>query len=687
MKKQHPGGLKLSKNRTYYSHFASGVFVFFGTLFISGLASSSVFPVSDTSAQTISVENRNTGYFITVDAPASASIEVTPTASGSTAVSSASSVNVVTNAPGGYKLYLSATNVNLSASGVTPAFVPTSSTSLSDNSWGYSLDQSTWNAVTTSQTQIAQSSSSNYSNGTNTNVYYGVNANTNMPAATYSTTVTYTAVAEGIPEQYTMQGFTIAQCTAMSNGENITLMDIRDGKNYRVTKLADGNCWMTENLALDGGRTLTPNDSNVTENRTLPANIPYVSELSYDTIQITSIGFNDTDSISGGEIGNRYNWNAATAGTGIQSTEGITYESICPKNWRLPDASGEKSYANLLNMYGLTTVTSDHIVAKTYINTATSSPLYFTISGLYNESGMKFGETFGYYYTRATYQNATYQSGYAYSFSMNTTSGNETFSPAGFANMTAATSVRCVFQGETVQNNMFMQDITAEMCSNLAESTASVDNRRTVIDGRDGKSYKISHLADGNCWMVQNLALDGGRTLQPTDSNITTNVTLPANITSGTASVGTAMQIAPKYGSYDGNYYNFCTTIVTSNCSQVVANSNSDDICPKNWHVPTYNSAKGGWDYTMLLESYGLPSAVTTGDYRAQLAAAPLYFSMDGGYSSSYTSVGVSGWYAIKQTDSSLNAWGFDYDASRLRPAISGQGKGLGKSVRCVLGS
>lgn len=48
-----------------------------------------------------------------------------------------------------------------------------------------------------------------------------------------------------------MQGMTSEICRLASIGSSARLRDNRDGKIYWVEKLADGNCWMTQNLALD----------------------------------------------------------------------------------------------------------------------------------------------------------------------------------------------------------------------------------------------------------------------------------------------------------------------------------------------------------------------------------------------------------------------------------------------------
>ena len=67
-----------------------------------------------------------------------------------------------------------------------------------------------------------------------------------------------------------MQEMTSSICENSPQLATKQLRDIRDGKYYWVTKLADGNCWMTQNLDLDLSTkvALTPNDSDVTTNWT-----------------------------------------------------------------------------------------------------------------------------------------------------------------------------------------------------------------------------------------------------------------------------------------------------------------------------------------------------------------------------------------------------------------------------------
>ena len=152
---------------------------------------------------------------------------------------------------------------------------------------------------------------------------------------------------------YTPSNATGSSATLVSNGLNYTttstgtanvpqttLRDARDDQTYTVRKLADGNCWMTSNLALklSAGQEYTSDTTDLT------------TKSSW-TVTSTHTGNHVT-----GSYGTYYNWYAATAGTGTSSSRSTTInDSICPKNWRLPygtAATDSKSWANLFNAYG-----------------------------------------------------------------------------------------------------------------------------------------------------------------------------------------------------------------------------------------------------------------------------------------------------------------------------------------------
>ena len=150
-----------------------------------------------------------------------------------------------------------------------------------------------------------------------------------------------------------MQQMTTSACTVAPVGKSKTLTDARDSNTYTVKKLADGKCWMTQNLRLNGGtsgRTLTSSNSNVTSNFTLPAQ--NTGEWCTGYNDATCI--NTANNLYSGDstYGTYYSWYAATAGTGTYSmTSGNAPSSICPKGWRLPTGSSSGEFQTLYNNY------------------------------------------------------------------------------------------------------------------------------------------------------------------------------------------------------------------------------------------------------------------------------------------------------------------------------------------------
>lgn len=145
-----------------------------------------------------------------------------------------------------------------------------------------------------------------------------------------------------------MQEMTPESCTASQEGDTKRLIDSRDNKYYWVVKLADGNCWMTQNLDLNlsTSKTLTPADTNIPSNWTpRTSTTTTISGYNSDTGKSYDPGARYYEG-TGSEhyhVGNYYQWSAATAGyTGTsQSTQ-----SICPKGWTLPSQSQFQALIN-----------------------------------------------------------------------------------------------------------------------------------------------------------------------------------------------------------------------------------------------------------------------------------------------------------------------------------------------------
>ena len=136
-----------------------------------------------------------------------------------------------------------------------------------------------------------------------------------------------------------IQNFTLADCQAQASSGNVTVVDSRDNSSYTV-RYINGACWMTQNLRLSSGRTLTSADSNVTRNWSFPTG-SLTSGNSYT--EARSIVSSNTS------YGGYYNYCAASAGTVCSQTQANASQDICPKGWRLPtlnEMSGITGYAS-----------------------------------------------------------------------------------------------------------------------------------------------------------------------------------------------------------------------------------------------------------------------------------------------------------------------------------------------------
>ena len=137
-----------------------------------------------------------------------------------------------------------------------------------------------------------------------------------------------------------IQDFTLADCQSQASSGNVTVVDSRDNNSYSV-RYINGACWMTQNLRLAGGTTLTTSDSNVTRDYTLPTTQLAGNSQSFTEPQTTI----SSDTSYGGY----YNYCAASAGTVCSQAQANATQDICPKGWRLPtynEQNGITSYVS-----------------------------------------------------------------------------------------------------------------------------------------------------------------------------------------------------------------------------------------------------------------------------------------------------------------------------------------------------
>ena len=435
----------------------------------------------------------------------------------------------------------------------------------------------------------------------------------------------------------------------------VTLTDTRDNNTYTVSKLADGRCWMTQNLRIID-KTITPADSNVTSNYTIPAS-SLSGFISYDT----SNAYVDSD-------GGFYTWHAATAGTG---TTAIAVQgqnapaSICPKGWRLPTGGNNGEFKILSANY------------PSYGSMINSDPANFTLAGgVYN--GMRGQQSLiGYYWSSTTVSNnGAYYMGLQNSGDVNPVHADGKYS--GF-------SVRCIADDKLGLSSIAnMQDMTPEVCAatttpNRTATTLDTDGShagdpnyvptKTLTDIRDNNTYTVSKLADGKCWMTQNLRI-AGKTLTSADSDVTANYTIPASSLSGFISYDTSN----AYVDNDGGFYTWYTATAGTGTTALSTNGHNTtvSICPKGWRLPT--SGNSSSEFQALYNNYSSSST---------LRSNPVNLTSSGYVYSSSRGQGSYGYYWSSTVNSDSYAYNLILFTSNVYPANSSN-KYYGFSVRCI---
>ena len=440
-----------------------------------------------------------------------ATVEVIPTENG-TFKSKTLPVTVSTNNETGYSLYLSIadgkTDNQLKPSAGTNSSVinpvtdtpPPPPPPSPAHPWGTNLRTSepddtntTYSAVPLDRTTPQQTTSAPTSGaGDSYKLTFGTKVDTNLPADTYSTQVVlsavtnpaYVAIFNGIK---TMQEMTASICADATEGDTAQLTDTRDQKQYWVTKLADGNCWMTQNLDYDipaggitgdqaaktdlsDGRTWATGDhssSNPYPAQPTTTGSPFNDATSTGTYSwdpgmyvkadpadwekmcgsssgITS--FADAECQNAGWInvdgytalteeqsgtftsvdssartydahylvGNFYQWNTATAGTGETNTSTDATDSICPKGWKLPSLTQPNAMFLAYQNKGLFTGITDSNPVGTAesAEVIVNAPLYLAYSGYVYGGSLRDAGVGGYWWSSTAYSS----SGSAYYF-------------------------------------------------------------------------------------------------------------------------------------------------------------------------------------------------------------------------------------------------------------------------------
>ena len=203
---------------------------------------------------------------------------------------------------------------------------------------------------------------------------YGPNERVTISDFSFNNAHETTLYAVWVPSAGNLQNW--SGCSSLGSGQVTALTDNRDNNVYTVGKLADGNCWMMENLRLDDTATALSNDNTNSPYGTFTSlsatsdvwcqssdtacinkpklntnNINIGGSNTSNTTLVTTPGtwdgsHDDSEQYYEGNnnysqwygYGNYYNWNSATAGNGFyQIQRGTTPGDICPNGWHLPN--------------------------------------------------------------------------------------------------------------------------------------------------------------------------------------------------------------------------------------------------------------------------------------------------------------------------------------------------------------
>lgn len=302
------------------------------------------------------------------------------------------------------------------------------------------------------------------------------------------------------------------------------------------------------------------------------------------------------------------------------------------------------------------------IGGNSYTTSATLIPGNYTISGSYN-SGYEFGSW-------ATSGSISVASTSSATTTM-TVSGAGTLTLNGKASMVS------------------IQSITLATCPTTATQ---------VYDTRDNEIYTIQKLADGRCWLLDNLRLDLSRfsSLTSVDTNVASSWNIPSGITTWsnsytTPKINTASKdisqpfAAGQSGSGKiGVYYNFCAASAGSYCdsgnTSIGEGFNvAEDVCPAGWRMPMGHQNPTD---SNINEYFILRKAVGNSDGTfARALRIPLSGQFNNGSSEGQGSYGLV-WAARAM---------YYATASTMRPTTGvvwvsdSNSRDLGGSVRCIL--
>ena len=262
------------------------------------------------------------------------------------------------------------------------------------------------------------------------------------------------------------------------------------------------------------------------------------------------------------------------------------------------------------------------------------------------------------------------------------------------------------------------QELTKSMCNTIA-----ITQNETLKDVRDNNTYMVGKLKDGNCWMLDNLALDPTNPTTAANMNASnTNATQEAinNLLNGGSSTtgwsNTAVAnvttnfnnndsyIQPRinnaskdtlvtsYGPASTNgqakvgiYYNYCAASASTYCYASgqgidVPDTIIDapqDICPANWRMPT--GGRTGEYSTLALKYTNTATETNSLQYNLSTPLSGYYYGNAASVQGSY------GFWWSSTIHYNSNDMYYLYVIPTRVGSVSGSGRHYGHSMRCLV--
>lgn len=471
-----------------------------------------------------------------------------------------------------------------------------------------------------------------------------------------------------------MQNLSSSLCTTTAT----KVKDNRDNQVYTIKRLADGRCWMTENLNL-GSTNLTTDLTS--ENSNLDTTVPAATFNSWITSTPSAdyttgkvVPVSGIEGVSNIPKATYYNFYAASGGTisGSTNADNATYD-ICPAGWRLPTGGATGEFGLLYDEY------SEYVMIRAPI---ASGGAAFGMTGSFNGSTVNSNTQSGYYWssTRSSNTNMRF-------FAVYTTTGNDTST----SNRRTGSSVRCILDQMTIADLDYLQDFASLTNQERSEVLSSMLEGQTyqLTDNRDSKVYDIAKMKDGHIWLAENLDL--GRTTLSNDltsANTNLSNTIPyATFNGWKKSTGTMTYANGEFinvtgtdeasGTAYGTLYNYYAATAGTIKGSESGEDAHFDICPAGWRLPTGGSSG---EFQALYTEY--PSNARM---RAPIAESGAAFTLAGifyGGAPTYQETNGRLWSSTRVDSSNVN---INFMSTTGVSPASTNGRRDGCSIRCIV--